>query len=582
MLKKIIFALEQEYLKKYFSALELEKMGIKLDQGSKVQIERTVQISIAPGKTLILKGNCKIEGSALIILDQNATRDEYVIENSRIETNTRIWNASISHTHCQRGSQVIAPQKGALAEIRVSDSLAGQLRPDDHLMILGAGDSYQETNFAQFRGGVFKRARYQFDSWHVIKIPSGHSLISRKEYDNVRESNKQQVQRNIVPVAKDLGENVLVKSGYCHFQDFDTIFDPDLFKGISYRTNAVFKSSADSAVFTEKNKMYIDLSRSLKSKDDQQLTQVIRYIKELTANNQTLIVKLKENGYMIVTRNEQSDYQKIIIAAQGPQVLLAPDKIGEIREKLADYIDNNHIDFKNCGVRLVLDIQDGQTVLYLGHQALAPQNPHDWLAAPNLAWKPAAQKAGFFLFNDEAVAQGLDKMKFGKKLEYLDADRSRRHVYAVEDGAPKSPVHYIILANGLETTPGGNFMDPKFPADHWQDLFRLAYQIYEKHDQGKYQQLRLVSNMGMGLQAGPVAHMHIQLDTRLASLFPQDYGIPAGDDLTIELSEEDKKRFIELLKSYQPENGRGKSQEELTRELLRFKSGPAVRLPDGR
>ena len=264
-----------------------------------------------------------------------------------------------------------------------------------------------------------------------------------------------------------------------------------------------------------------------------------------------------------------------IINVNGPESLLNSSFILSIRQEIRAYMGQNNLDIINNGLRFIINIGlDGKISFALAHKEVPAQSVHDWLAPNNMEWKPAVQKSGFYKFVEDASTKGLDHIEYGNKLVYMDNDKNQNDLIAVEDGRSTAKAHFIILANGTETTKNGSYMDEAFSDEMWVNLFKFAHQIVIQHsDAGN--EIMLTSNMGMFLQSGTVAHMHVQVDTELPSWDPLDYGnIETLESYRIALPEEHVDEYINIIKKYLPQIIDGKkvsqSQAGLEAELTSF------------
>lgn len=178
-----------------------------------------------------------------------------------------------------------------------------------------------------------------------------------------------------------------------------------------------------------------------------------------------------------------------------------------------------------AGYRLAVEVPgtDDPILIHLiaGTRAVPvlSQNPHEWRSAP-VVWNPFLRKPAFFDGCAASAAKGLKRVRspFGNPVYYA---RGGRSVFGVRDGDPKSPTHFLVLAQ----QPLSCIEDPGFTADRFIQFFEVAYAICEQMGINR-QGVRLVMNTGQGVQAGPRVHMHVQSDPAgLVSMWPNDYGL---------------------------------------------------------
>lgn len=213
-----------------------------------------------------------------------------------------------------------------------------------------------------------------------------------------------------------------------------------------------------------------------------------------------------------------SNYTSAPLELVDIQELAAPTKILEIRQTVLDFVRDNQVDYLQQGMRFIIEPHEWPAKISLTNKPVAAQNFTDWLN-PKAPWQPglAKDQGGFFEKCAQAALSSAPPLINGAPIEFLSPED--KTVFAVKDGSPKTPGHYLILT----TAPRANMLDPNFTTEEWIKTFQLAYLLFNKYAKPG-QQLRLNSNNGQYMQRGPLYNFHVQFDEGFIPFDPTELG----------------------------------------------------------
>lgn len=251
--------------------------------------QKAVIMKIAPGKKLILDGEIVFVGPTFIELNEEFTGGTAHIKSSTIGMGCRILNSSLEHTRMDDGSQVIYN-----AALTVSPGYASTLKPNQMVFKLEGGQSFENSNFAQLRGGVVKRAQLELDAGEIV-VPSGMSLYPPAELlQKVVDKNPGVPIQNI----SLLQGHFLTPSGYSHPEDYDRLYEPGLFPFTQLLSNR-----PDLSQF---NHRFYDVRRRIN--DHSGGTELQRSIvRETSAPSiQIILFRISDNKYILASKQPLS------------------------------------------------------------------------------------------------------------------------------------------------------------------------------------------------------------------------------------------------------------------------------------
>jgi hypothetical protein len=218
--------------------------------------------------------------------------------------------------------------------------------------------------------------------------------------------------------------------------------------------------------------------------------------------------------------NTASSYEEIELGLTELSDLAKPTIITKLRNTILEYTTAHHIDGIQHGFRLIIDIPQNCWGIkaYITDKPVAAQNFSDWLT-PKADWKPGLGQGegGFFEKCAITALQSPDTLINGAPIEFLNAED--KTVFAVQDGSPKTPFHYLIMT----TAPRANILDNNFTLEEWHKTFELAYKLL-KEKTNPEDQYRLIFNAGPGNQRGARHTVHVQADNDLLSFDPEELG----------------------------------------------------------
>lgn len=204
------------------------------------------------------------------------------------------------------------------------------------------------------------------------------------------------------------------------------------------------------------------------------------------------------------------------------------------------------------GMRMVIDVVDNNATIHLMAGSATPNPcPQDWLEPRGTVWDPKDKNAQkFFIIASQHASEGKEKTLADLKIFHTDADKE---VFGVENGDPKAETHFLMLT----TENFATMIHQGFSDKLWSKYFEGAYQILRTLGvQG--QPTRFVVNFGMGFQATPRVHMHVQVSPKgLTSLDPKDYGFMVNDDGSVKAPEgsQEHQVVIDLFNKRKKEGG---------------------------
>jgi diadenosine tetraphosphate (Ap4A) HIT family hydrolase len=216
------------------------------------------------------------------------------------------------------------------------------------------------------------------------------------------------------------------------------------------------------------------------------------------------------------------------------------DLAGEPADKLRNiilpgFICQHDLNAETKGLRLVIGIEPASPALRIdlfagdGSRGVPAQNPQDWILPTTNPWQRFSP--GRISFLDRCAEAALRELpalpsEFGGNQLLFPLGNSA--VFAVMDGDPKAPVHFLVLAS----EPYGNMADDNFTAELWGAFFQAAARVLSEKADNCY--ARLVANFGGGFQVGPRVHLHVMASPEpFPSLFPADYGFIENQDGSI-------------------------------------------------
>jgi hypothetical protein len=219
------------------------------------------------------------------------------------------------------------------------------------------------------------------------------------------------------------------------------------------------------------------------------------------------------------------------------------------------YQEMHNLDIVTNGFRFTaLFHQSEHPVLYVGHDNIAPVDPRDW-AADDQPWFPVEyEKSPFFSAADQSFDERLPRVLFNGDekniLLYLPegSQYADSGIFAMEDGTVKALVHYLVLSRGLE----GTFLDESVSITKWLGALAMAHRVAELCRVGNNQSVRIVSNIGQGYQAAPIAHIHVQVDTNFGDLNPEDFGFEVKNRRVVFVSPEQESAYKRLMEKFPP------------------------------
>ena len=239
----------------------------------------------------------------------------------------------------------------------------------------------------------------------------------------------------------------------------------------------------------------------------------------------------------------ESRYTNYPLAINDIQDIANPQTILAIRTTVLDFAQENNTDYLQHGLRFVVEPHEWPARLSITQKPVAAQNFSDWLK-PKVQWQSGLEtgQGGFFEKCTLAALQANPPQINDAPIAFLTPqDKS---VFAVKDGSPKSPGHYLILT----TAPRANMLDTNFTKDEWLKSFQLAYKLFaEKAKPG--QQLRIIANIGQDYQRGPHFNLHVQWDDEFMSFDPEDYGFTVDQDHYYVLEDANNDLYAQLKKS---------------------------------